>query len=175
MACVDVDYRTDIAVAAAIWFQGWNATEATCHATAVFHEVAPYAPGEFYRRELPCLLGVLAKGPRADVVIVDGYVWLDGGRPGLGAHLYEALERQTPVVGIAKTQFAGTAPVVPVLRGRSKSPLFITAAGIDLHEAAKFAKNMHGPYRIPFLVKCVDQLAQTAKRGEISAPGAGNV
>lgn len=46
-------------------------------------EIAPYQPGEFYRRELPCLLAVLACGPVAEVIVVDGYVWLGPERAGL--------------------------------------------------------------------------------------------
>ena len=33
------------------------------------------------------------------VIVVDGYVWLPDGRPGLGAHLYESLARCAAVVG----------------------------------------------------------------------------
>ena len=63
IACVDVDYRGNIAVAAGLWFCGWSAGTADRQEVAVIQGVAPYQPGEFYRRELPCLLDVLAKGP----------------------------------------------------------------------------------------------------------------
>ena len=76
IVCVDVDYRATGAVAAAIWFRGWATEVVEYQAVDCFPEVAEYEPGAFYRRELPCLLGVLSKGPRADVVVVDGYVWL---------------------------------------------------------------------------------------------------
>ena len=104
IACVDVDYRPTGAVAAAIWFRGWATDVVECQAVACFPVVAGYEPAAFYRRELPCLLGVLAKGPRADVVVVDGYVWLGAGAMGLGAHLHETIGGV--VVGVAKTRFA---------------------------------------------------------------------
>jgi deoxyribonuclease V len=125
------------------------------------HEIADYRPGEFYRRELPCLLGVLARGPAPAVVVIDGYVWLGPVRPGLGAHLYEALRRSAGVIGVAKTRFARATGAVPILRGRSRSPLYITAIGLDVAEAARWVSGMHGAYRLPTLLKRVDRLART--------------
>ncbi|HYH68074.1 MAG TPA: endonuclease V [Urbifossiella sp.] len=124
-----------------------------------FATVADYEPGSFYRRELPCLLGVLALGPRPDVVVVDGYVWLAGDVPGLGAHLHAALGGV--VVGVAKTRFASAA-AVEVCRGASRSPLFVTAAGAAAEVVAAWVAKMHGPYRVPTLLKRVDALARTA-------------
>jgi len=80
IAALDVDYRDPIAVAAGVWFRGWSAATSEREAVAVFNEVADYRRGEFYRRELPCLLAVLAKGPEPRVVVIDGYVWLGEGR-----------------------------------------------------------------------------------------------
>src|SRR5215510_7208876 len=91
ISAVDVDYRGSVAVAAGVWFRGWSASEAEVEAVTTCREVAPYQPGALYLRELPCLLAVLARGPTADVVVVDGYVWLGPGRAGLGAHLHLAL------------------------------------------------------------------------------------
>ena len=75
ITAVDVDYRESGAVAAGLWFRGWMAESVEFQITAQFPVAAAYEPGAFYRRELPCLLNVLARGPKADVVIVDGYVW----------------------------------------------------------------------------------------------------
>ena len=160
VVCVDVDYRETIAVAAGVWFRGWEAWEIETEVVTTLDEVAPYQPGEFYRRELPCLLAVLERGPAADVVVVDGYVWLGPERPGLGAHLYKALGERTVVVGVAKSLFAGATDAVPVYRGDSKSPLYVTAAGVSVEEAAGWVTKMHGPHRIPGLLKRVDQLAR---------------
>ena len=159
-----MDYRDGLAVAAGVWFRGWAAGAAEREATAVIREVADYTPGEFYRRELPCLLAVLAGGPPPDIGVVDGYAWLGlahgAGRPGLGAYLYEALGRRVPVVGVAKTRFA-SAEAVPVVRGGSRSPLWVTAAGVDPAEAAGRVAAMAGPYRVPALLRRADHLART--------------
>ncbi len=116
--------------------------------------VMPYIPGEFFRRELPCLLTVLAKVQAPlNCVLIDGYVWLSAERkPGLGAHLYEALGRKTSVIGVAKTYFRG-APAIEVQRGRALKPLYVSAAGIDTETAANYIQGMHGKYRIPTMLK----------------------
>src|SRR6476661_3945748 len=101
LAALDVDYREPGAVAAGVWFRGWSAPEVEAEIVTRLAEVAPYQPGEFYRRELPCLLAVLERGPAAEVIVVDGYAWLGPGQPGLGAHLFEALGGRSAVVGVA--------------------------------------------------------------------------
>ena len=73
------------------------------------------------------------------------------------------------VVGVAKTRFAGAADAVAVCRGGSRSPLFVTAVGVDVQEAAQKVAAMHGPYRLPTLLKRVDQLARTATDAQPSA------
>lgn len=153
-----MDYRPEGAVAAGVWFQGWAADSVECQAVASISDVADYQPGEFYRRELPCLMDVLARGPRPDVVIVDGYVWLQDRKPGLGAHLHAALG--ITVVGVAKTQFVGATDVVEVKRGQSQSPLYVTAAGFSAQEAAAHVAEMHGEFRVPTMLKLVDSISR---------------
>ena len=160
IACVDVDYRATGAVAAAIWFRGWATEVVECQAVACFADVAEYEPGAFYRRELPCLLGVLGKGPRADVVVVDGYVWLGAGAKGLGAHLHEAIGGV--VIGVAKTRFASATDAIAACRGGSLAPLYVSAVGMTPADAAAHVVAMHGPFRTPTLLKLVDTLARTA-------------
>ena len=124
-----------------------------------------YEPGSFYKRELPLLLAVLRKVERLPaIIIVDGYVWLDAHhRPGLGAIMHEALAKRVPVVGVAKTVFGDALSwCIPVVRGVSRRPLFVTTAGINAEEAAKGVQAMHGPYRIPTLLKLVDSAAHDA-------------
>ncbi len=162
LVCLDVDYRGNKAAAAGIWFRGWSAEQQEAQAVAYFSDVAQYEPGEFYRRELPCLLGVLREGPAPDIVIVDGYVSLEQGHPGLGAHLHAALAHQVPVVGVAKTAYRSASEAVEVRRGQSGSPLFVTAVGIDVALAAAEVRRMHGEHRMPTLLRAVDQLARRA-------------
>jgi deoxyribonuclease V len=166
LACVDVDYRGDEAVAACVLFKTWQDEKASSERVERIRGVAPYQPGQFYRRELPCLLAVLAPCEEPlDLVLIDGYVWLgEESHPGLGAHLYEALQWKVPIVGVAKTQFLSARRAVAVSRGEtSRKPLFVTAAGIDVAIAAANVQAMHGAYRLPTLLKRVDQLCRTAQ------------
>lgn len=163
LACVDVDYAGSGATAACLVFGAWADPAPSEALTASIAEVAPYQPGAFYLRELPCLLAVLGKVKAPlDVVVVDGYVWLSAsGRPGLGAHLHEALGGGVAVVGVAKTGFHGVETFAEqVLRGASKKPLFVTATGIDPKVAAGWIRIMHGPHRIPTLLQRVDRLCR---------------
>lgn len=114
LICTDVDYRPDgTARAAGVLFREWTDAAPTHELVVSVAEVEPYQPGEFYRRELPCLLALLGQVAQAhtlDAVVIDGYVTLDaGGRAGLGAYLFEALASQIPVIGVAKTAFWGSA------------------------------------------------------------------
>jgi deoxyribonuclease V len=164
IVCVDVDYRVAEVVAACVGFSDWMDASSTVESvTRTSGAPAQYEPGEFYRRELPYLvaaLTALATRPRA--VVVDGYVWLGPERPGLGAHLHAALGGRIDVVGVAKRRFEGATTAIPVLRGTSQQPLFITAAGIAPRAAAAAVTTMHGPHRIPTLLKRVDRLSRDA-------------
>lgn len=161
VAVTDVAYRDDVARAACVLAQGWTASAPLRTWTALRTPVAPYVPGEFRQRELPVLLAVL-EGVRADVVVVDGYVWLDEvGRKGLGAHLHDAV--RLPVVGVAKTPFDGASHARPVLRGESRRPLYVTAAGMDADEAAAHVASMHGAHRLPTLLARADRLARQGR------------
>jgi deoxyribonuclease V len=163
LACVDVDYRDDEAVAACVLFRGWADEYSAEEMVERIRDVEPYQSGQFYKRELPCILAVLEKVDEPlDAVVIDGYVWLrDESAPGLGAHLYEALNRRIPVIGVAKSSFMNAA-AIPVTRGISRRPLYITAAGIDVHAAARHISEMHGQHRIPTLLKRVDHLCRSS-------------
>ncbi len=164
IACFDVHYAGHKAVAAGVWFRGWNATAAECESVVPVPEVAEYEPGAFYRRELPCILAVSKSGPRADITIVDGYVWLADGKPGLGSHLHGAIGGI--VVGVAKTRFAGATSAVEVFRGRSRSPLFVTAAGVSPESAANWVAGMAGSHRMPTLLRRVDTISRAYAAGK---------
>ncbi len=122
----------------------------------------PYEPGHFYRRELRYLTTLVERAqeraPKLRALFVDGYVWLGQSRPGLGHALHEAT-RGLPVIGVAKSAFRD-APAVLVHRGQSERPLFVTAIGLHSEEAADIVRSMHGPHRIPTLLKRADRLAR---------------
>jgi len=120
-----------------------------------------YQPGEFYRRELPCLLDAIERAPHPPkTIVVDGYVWLDVDlKEGLGGKLYQALNGKCEVVGVAKNHFRG-APAVEIFRGQSKRPLYVTSAGMELEKAVECIGRMHGTNRIPFHLKRHDQIAR---------------
>ena len=119
----------------------------------------PYVPGQFYQREMPCILELMQriKVP-IDTVFIDGYVDL-GPRAGLGRHLYLALRGEMAIIGVAK-RFFKASTALEVKRGRSERPLFVTAVGLEVHLAAKIVKDMYGPFRIPTLLQRADALAR---------------
>jgi len=163
IVCVDVDYRAAEVAAACVGFHAWtDAAPAVESVTRTAGAPADYEPGAFYRRELPYVLAALAAlsaTPR--VIVVDGYVWLGPDQPGLGAHLHAALGGGVEVVGVAKRRFEG-AVAVPIVRGISRQPLFVTTIGTDVAAAAAAVQGMHGEHRIPTLLKRVDRLARDA-------------
>ena len=164
IVCVDVDYRAAEVVAACVGCHDWpDAAPAFESVTRTQGAPPEYESGAFYRRELPYLvaaLGALPASPR--IIVVDGYVWLGPGRPGLGAHLHTALGGGVEVVGVAKRGFAGAVTAIPILRGASQDPLFVTATAADVAAVARSVQGMHGAHRIPTLLKRVDRLARDA-------------
>jgi deoxyribonuclease V len=127
--------------------------------TAIVPEVAPYRPGEFFARELPPLRAVLHDVQALGLLVVDGYADLDpSGRPGLGAHAHAQFG--VPVIGVAKTVFRTATHAVAVQRGRSARPLFVTATGMPVEEAADLVRHMAGPFRLPDALRRADALAR---------------
>jgi deoxyribonuclease V len=163
IACVDVHYREQGATAACVLLDSWSAGAPILELTQHVDQVAPYEPGNFYRRELPCIEVVLGKlNGLPDIVVIDGYVWLgEQSKPGLGAKLHDALQGKVAVIGVAKTYFPHGQLVLPVFRGISKQPLYVSAAGASLEEAGEWVRNMHGASRIPTILRRVDKLSRS--------------
>lgn len=164
IAATDVYYYDDSARAVCVLSGEWtDAAPAAVH-TQRISPVAAYEPGAFYKRELPCLLQLLQPPVLEQVtcIVVDGFVVLDDkGRPGLGHYLYEALQGKVPVIGVAKTGFHNNRLLVrEVFRGDSRRPLYVTSVGIPVDESAQLIHNMHGPHRIPTILKHLDQLSR---------------
>lgn len=129
--------------------------------TARVPQVAPYRPGALFTRELPAIRAVLADAGHIDLLVVDGYVHLDPhGRPGLGAHAHA--EFAVPVIGVAKTAFRGASHALQVRRGSANRPLYVTAVGIPVEQAAALVHRMAGPYRLPDALRRVDHLSRTS-------------
>lgn len=179
---IDVDYRADgCAVAAGILFPDWASATIAETVIRTVPAVAPYTPGRFFERELPCLLAVIAALPAPPAtVVIDGHAVLDAaGRPGLGAHLFAALGGTIPVIGVAKTRFRDTPAEAAVLRGGSSKPLYVTAVGLDAALARARIRDMHGAHRIPTILAAADRACRTAGPGSsatsaivAAAPGA---
>lgn len=157
----DVYYLNDDATTACVCFDNWTDSVSTQDFVEKTHNVAPYEPGKFYKRELPCIVSLLTKhNLQPEIIVIDGYVWLDENKIGLGGHLYNELGGKIPIIGVAKSRFALHSKVKVVFRGNSKNPLYVTAIGIDLDEAAQNIENMDGNFREPTLLKRADQLCR---------------
>ncbi len=160
IAAFDVHYLEDgRASAAAVAFADFGDSVPAGEFHRVIARSSPYVPGAFFKRELPAILELLEQITiPLDTLMVDSYVML-GSRPGLGQHLFETLDASIPVIGVAKSRFEGV-PAHAIIRGASRRPLFVTAAGIDAAKAAANIRRMHGPHRIPTLLQRVDRLAR---------------
>lgn len=165
--CVDVYYTDQLAIASGAVFEHWGDASSADDIIVTANNVQPYVPGQFYKRELGPICELIKQvSYNLNTVIIDGLVWLnDAKTPGLGAYLYDALEQQVPVIGVAKNRFKDSEAAVEVLRGQSERPLFVTAAGVEREQAARAIRDMHGKYRIPTLLKHADRLGRDeAKR-----------
>lgn len=164
LAIIDVAYDGTHAYAGAMLIEHWTSATSLCEIVISIESAEDYTPGEFYKKELPPIMAVLAKlKPTPSIVVVDGHTWLNRaqGRKGLGAHVHDALGATIPVVGIAKNAFTES-DAIAVTRGQSKSPLYVTSAGIPMTEAAEHLREMHGEYRIPTQLKAADALCRAA-------------
>src|ERR1051326_7930003 len=100
LVALDVHYdeATMIGAGAAVVFEQWEDAVPMAACVAECRDIQPYVPGELFKRELPCLLAVLGKVREPlSLLVVDCYVTL-GSKPGLGMHLWEALDRKVPII-----------------------------------------------------------------------------
>ena len=159
---VDVHYADDGSTTAGVMFDDWEASTPQSTYVSKLPTVEEYRPGLFYERELPCIVNLLREHAlQPDCIVVDGYVFLDGiAKPGLGKYLFDALAGQVKIIGVAKTSFAGIGPEFMVHRGESTRALYVTCAGVDVDAAKGQVLRMHGKYRMPTLLRTVDQLCR---------------
>jgi len=160
----DSYYSNNTAKTICVGFENWTDSEHAANFQETIPETSEYVSGEFYKRELPCILSLLEQIAlkKGDIIVIDGYVHLDDtGKLGLGGYLYEKLDKEYPIIGVAKNDFVKVEKLkIGIERGGSVKKLFITSAGIDLATSAEFIKNMHGEYRIPTLLKLTDSLTR---------------
>lgn len=159
---VDVSYKETSAIIAGVLFENWSADKPEDIFTCELEDIIEYIPGEFYKRELPCIVSLLKEHLiQPDCIVIDGNVYLDGiSKPGLGKRLYDHFDEKVIVIGVAKQPFKGIPKECEVYRGMSEKPLYVTAAGVELNEAKIFIESMHGEFRVPTLLKQVDQICR---------------
>ena len=160
----DVHYKDTTAKAVGALIAHWNEALALQHVIRYIDAVEEYVPGSFYKRELPCILEIIKNVELENIscIIIDGFVVLDdAGKPGLGTYVFESIQSRVPVIGVAKSNFNENLKyVIPVLRGTSERPLYVTAAGTDLQQAADAIKQMHGDFRLPTVLKELDRITK---------------
>jgi deoxyribonuclease V len=156
----DTYYTSDEARVIGALFDWSDYTPKEIFSTRI-NNVEPYESGKFYKRELPCIIKLIENIDleKIEFIIVDGHCYVnDNLEYGLGGYLYNTLEQKIPVIGVAKNSLAGLEKLsIPILRGKSKNPLYISSIGCDLNYAAEKIKTMSGEFRIPTILKIVDQ------------------
>ena len=104
---IDVYYLDDKAKTVGILFEQFTDSikEIKSVITDYQSNVAPYQSGQFYQRELPCILALLSQVDlnTIDAIIVDGYVHLNDGKLGLGGHLYQTLDKRYLLLVLLKS------------------------------------------------------------------------
>lgn len=162
---VDVAYGDNRAVVAGVLFNDWPDAKPAEEIVISCPVPDNYLPGQFYRRELPCIALLLEHVAQpVDFIIVDAFVYLGRDKKaGLGKHLRDILEQKTAVIGVAKKPYRETPESCNVLRGRSRKPLYVTADGISLKRAKFLVSIMHGKGRIPTMLRHVDRLCRKSE------------
>ena len=160
---IDVHYRETYAKAVGVLFE-WKDSKPQQTIIEYINDIEDYIPGEFYKRELPCLLKIIEQVEinTLEAIIIDGYIYVDNEYGlGLGGHLYQNLNQKLSIIGVAKTSFfTNKETVIPIIRGNSKNSLFISSIGYPLQDAAKNILDMQGEYRIPSVLKELDQITK---------------
>jgi deoxyribonuclease V len=161
-AAVDVHYRRETATTALVEFSDFSSCSISRSLIQACDISAPYIPGKFYLRELPCILKILKKAKRHyKIIIIDGFVFLR--KPmvfGLGGYLAKALNYQTAIIGVAKNHLNQAQGFVEVTRGSSSRPLFVSACNMEPETAGALIKHMYGRFRIPYILKITDKLSR---------------
>lgn len=163
---VDTYYYSDtLAFTVGVLFDRWTDDEPAEIISSICTKFSSYIPGEFYKRELPCVLGLLEKVDmdKIETIIVDGFLRLrfnDGTeKDGLGKKLFDSLNMPgLKIIGLAKSDFCRTGEIsASLLRGSAVNPLWVQGIGLPDNVAAGNIKMMSGKSRIPKLLKILDK------------------
>jgi exodeoxyribonuclease-5/deoxyribonuclease V len=186
---IDTYYYKDRAKTVGVVFNEWDdaVPEKILISWLSSDKYGPYIPGEFYKRELPCIMNLLEQIPDIldyDAIILDGLAHLPMANPedkvdGLGIHLEQELNKKYPdfrnnhptdpmkiygpaIIGVAKTSFKGCDSdpgIAKIFRGTGKTPLYVCTTWFNMssNDAGEAVKSMHGDYRIPTLLKILDK------------------
>lgn len=163
IACFDVYYHAQGATAAGLTIADWKATKTESEFVLEIDNVGDYQAGEFYKRELAPLLDVIKqiKTP-IRYYVIDAYCHLSPDKaPGLGAYLHKELPEDAIVIGVAKNGFRRTKHAVELARSGSSRRLYVTSIGCSYQKAANLIESMHGEFRMPTILKKVDQLSRS--------------
>ena len=76
---------------------------------------------------------------------------------------------------MAKTAFLGASHAARVQRGGSSRPLYVTAAGMTVAEAAVLVREMAGYFRLPDALKLADRLARGLEKAQKGRVSPGNI
>ncbi|GAB2816043.1 endonuclease V [Ferruginibacter profundus] len=163
LLAIDVYYKEQTAKAVGVLFN-WESDVPGQIIIENINGIEEYIPGEFYKRELPCILKILEqiRLDNIEAIIIDGYIYVDNnGTMGLGGILYNTINQSVPVIGVAKTSFfKNKETVAELLRGESKNPLYISSIGYPIKDAVERIKNMKGEFRIPAILKELDRITK---------------
>lgn len=171
---LDSYYKDDICNTSLVVFEDVNSDKPLYTDTIYTDITSDYIPGEFYKRELPGIIKILEKlkWQKLDIwnnitlIITDSFITLkndDNEWDGLGAYLDKYLKsngENKTICGVAKSNFGYSHLISKnVYRGDSSKPLYVQASR-HIKSVSWFIKNMHGKYRIPTMLKLVDQLSR---------------
>lgn len=75
----DTYYFDNKAKTVCLEFNNWNEDKNFKIHSEIIDNVSEYIPGEFYRRELPCIISLLNQIDLENIeaIVVDGFVYLD--------------------------------------------------------------------------------------------------
>ena len=170
---LDTYYYEDIAKTVGVIFNDWSDKKPLDIISSWTTQFDPYIPGEFWKRELPCIVNLLDLLNLDDfsIFIVDGFVdvldeKLGITKPGLGRKLEEKYPDKE-VIGVAKSKFGKTEKIsAKIQRGpRGSRYLYVQACKMNNKEAGKIIYTMYGEYKLPEMLRILDK--ETKKEREL--------